>query len=73
VKRSTRCGILVGFDIQIRRPGSGWTDWLVLLSSNSARFIPDAGVGAYSFTASYHNAVNGRVSAYSDPVTIPVG
>jgi plastocyanin len=61
------------FDVQIMRPGNpAWTDWLTGQTVNSATFVPDAGVGRYSFRARYRNTGNGRTSLYSDPKSIRV-
>ena len=62
-----------GFDVQIRRPGQArWSNWLTLQTANAATFVPDGGLGTYSFRARLHNTVNQTTSKYSPPVQIEV-
>jgi hypothetical protein len=61
------------FDVQIRRPGSTrWKPWLILQNQNASGFVPDAGVGTYSFRARYHNTTTDAKSRYSPPQSITV-
>jgi plastocyanin len=60
------------FDVQIKRPGGAWTDWKTGQTALSSPFVPDAGVGTYSFRARYHNTVNSKASAYSPAVSITI-
>jgi len=61
------------FDVQIQRPGS--STWVNLLSNQtalSATFIPDGGVGTYSFRSRIRNTANAMSSWYSMTVAITV-
>jgi plastocyanin len=60
------------FDVQIKRPGGQWSDWLTSQTVNSGTFVPDAGAGTYSFRARYRNTGNGATSLYSPPVSVVV-
>jgi plastocyanin len=60
------------FDVQVRRPGLGWEDWKVDVTTLSGTFLADAGTGQYSFRARIQNVSNSRTSAYSHRVTITV-
>jgi hypothetical protein len=61
------------FDVQIKRPGStSWADWKTGVTSLSATFTPDAGIGQYSFRARIRNASTGRACGYSPGVSITV-
>jgi plastocyanin len=58
-------------DIQIRRPGSPWRNWIVnQTTTTSATFTPDAGTGTYQFRARLEN-FSGR-SRWSQPASIGV-
>jgi hypothetical protein len=60
------------FDVQIKRPGQAWTDWLTDQYDNEASFVPDGGTGTYQFRARYNNTVNGKTAKWSTPVAINV-
>jgi plastocyanin len=60
------------FDVQIRRPGTGWQEWLTREVDPSATFTPDAGTGAYSFRARLRYLINGATSGYSAVASITV-
>jgi plastocyanin len=60
------------FDVQIKRPGSAYVDWLTDQTAMSATFVPDSGPGTYSFRARYRDSGTGLASKYSNPVSIVV-
>jgi hypothetical protein len=60
------------FDIQIKRPSAGWSNWRIAQTLETATFGPDAGVGTYQFRARYR-VVRGAASGWSRPFTIVVG
>ena len=60
------------FDVQIKRPGQVWRNWLMGQNVGSGTFVPDVGTGTYSFRARYHQTALSKASAYSDPVSIVV-
>ena len=58
-------------DIQIRRPGAPWRNWMVnQTTTTSATFTPDTGSGTYQFRARLENA--GGRSRWSLPASIAV-
>ena len=64
----------VGFayDVQIRRPGSGWTAWRLGVVKPGASFRADAGTGRYRFRARLHEP-GVAASGWSRPASIEVG
>jgi hypothetical protein len=60
------------FDVQIKRPGGDWTDWMTAQTAQSATFVPDSGVGDYSFRARYNNIANAKTSLWSPTISISV-
>lgn len=60
------------FDVQIQRPGGNWTNWKTNQTIQSTTFVPDTGVGTYSFRARYDNNTNGTFSNWSPAVSISV-
>jgi plastocyanin len=60
------------FDVQIKRPGGSWTNWQTNQTIQSTTFVPDSGVGIYSFRARYDNTSNGKASGWSPLVAITV-
>jgi plastocyanin len=64
----------VGFvyDVQIRRPGSGWTSWRLGVVKPGASFRADAGTGRYRFRARLHEP-GVATSGWSRPASIEVG
>jgi plastocyanin len=64
-----------GYDVnvQIKRPGSGFTDLLVGTTTLSTMFTPDAGTGTYQFRFQLHRSGSGTLlSGFSPPTTITV-
>jgi plastocyanin len=60
------------YDVQIRRPGSGWTSWRSAAVEPSASFLADAGTGTYRFRARLHDP-GVAASRWSQPAAIEVG
>jgi streptogramin lyase len=61
------------FDVQIKRPGSTkYVAWHTSVTTTSATFTADAGVGTYSFEARLHDTVHSKTSGYSKPASITV-
>jgi hypothetical protein len=61
------------FDIQVKRPGSqSFEDWLTGQTQTYGFFLPDAGVGTYSFQAQMRNTINGASSGWSPLASILV-
>jgi plastocyanin len=60
------------FDVQIKRPGATWATWKFNQTALSSTFVPDAGVGTYSFRARYHNTVNNKASGWSQAIAITI-
>jgi plastocyanin len=61
------------FDVQLRRPGSTrFVNWKTAQTARSATFVPDAGVGTYSFRARLRKPDFGRASGYSPTAAISV-
>jgi plastocyanin len=60
------------FDVQIMRPGGNWANWKTNQTGQSGTFLPDTGVGTYSFRARYHRTSNGTFSGWSPAVSITV-
>jgi hypothetical protein len=60
------------YDVQIRRPGSGWVDWMNGQTAGRATFVPDAGPGTYRFRARLRNSANGAASNWSRATSIMV-
>jgi streptogramin lyase len=61
------------FDVQIKRPGSStYAAWQTAVTTTSATFTADAGVGTYSFESRLHDTVHHKTSSYSKPASIAV-
>jgi plastocyanin len=60
------------FDIQIKRPGGAWSNWKTSQTATSSPFVPDVGVGTYSFRGRYHNTTNNKNSGWSPGAAITV-
>jgi len=61
------------FDVAIKRPGSTtFVAWQRGQTSTSATFVPDAGVGQYSFKARLRNPVTKAATTYSPVKSITV-
>jgi hypothetical protein len=61
-------------DVQISRPGGpGFVGWKVDQTGLSSTFVPDAGVGVYSFRARLQKGTSQRrLTGYSEAVSITV-
>src|SRR2546430_16348116 len=46
-------------DVQIKRPGGTWTDWLTDQSGDRGTFTPDGGIGIYGFRARLRDSSTG--------------
>jgi len=58
-------------DVQVRRPGASYVDWLIGQTRRSATFTPDGGTGTYVFRARLRRLSNGAHSQYSArPITV---
>lgn len=60
------------YDVQIKRPDTRWTDWMVGTSSSSAVFTPDAGTGHYLFRARLRKTASGMSSDWSPILSIDI-
>jgi outer membrane protein assembly factor BamB len=61
------------YDVRILRPGTTtWADWKMGVTTLSATFVPDSGVGTYQFKAHIKKSSNGKSANYSVPVSIVV-
>jgi hypothetical protein len=60
------------YDVQVRRPGEGWTSWKKAASAPSASFLADAGKGTYRFRARFRET-GVAASGWSQPASIRVG
>lgn len=60
------------YDVQIRRPGAGWTPWRMRVVKRAASFRADAGTGRYRFRARLHES-GVAASGWSRPAMIEVG
>ena len=60
-----------GYDVQVRRPGSGFTDLRTGTRGFEARFEA-AGRGTYAFRARLRNTRTGAVSSWSPEVTVSI-
>jgi plastocyanin len=61
------------FHVQIRRPGSSsWVDWQTNQTLNNATFVPDSGVGTYSFRGRYESTGLTAHSNWSKAASIVV-
>ncbi|MGZ5349430.1 MAG: cupredoxin domain-containing protein [Actinomycetota bacterium] len=60
------------YDVQIRRPGSGWTSWRKATVEPSASFLADSGTGTYRFRARLHES-GVAASRWSWPASLEVG
>jgi plastocyanin len=61
------------FDVQIKRPGSNtYVNWKTGQTARSATFVPDRGVGTYSFRARLRKPAVGKASGYSPNAAIAV-
>jgi hypothetical protein len=59
--------------VQLRRPGSTvFVNWRTGQTARSATFVPDAGVGTYTFRARLRKPAVGRASGYSPNRSITV-
>ena len=60
-------------DIQIKRPGAGWSHWQHNETTTlQAPFTPDAGPGTYSFRSRMRNPSQGTHSRFGPPISITV-
>jgi hypothetical protein len=59
-------------DVQLKRPGASFVDWLSDQTASSATFLPDAGPGTYSFRARLKRASNGATTSWSPGTSIRV-
>jgi hypothetical protein len=61
-------------DVQISRPGGpGFVGWKVNQTGLSSTFVPDAGVGVYSFRARLQKGTSQRkLTGYSEAVSVTV-
>ena len=67
--------IPAGYDVnvQIKRPGGGFTNFLTGTTTLSTTFTPDAGTGTYQFRFQLHQTGSSTVlSGYSPPVAFTV-
>jgi len=61
------------YDVQLRRPAGGpFTAWHMGATGPGARFVPDAGTGAYAFRSRLRRLDGGARSAWSAPAQIDV-
>ena len=60
------------YDVQIRRPGSGWTPWLRAVVEPTAPFFADAGPGTYRFRARLRES-GLATSRWSEPASVRAG
>jgi hypothetical protein len=61
------------FDVQVKRPGAAsYTNWMPATTATTARFLPDAGPGGYSFRARLRDTTTGAASGYSAGLAIAV-
>jgi len=60
------------YDVQIDRPGQGWVDWKIGVTSPQGSFTPDAGAGTYQFRGRLRSLASGLAVGYSNPVVVPV-
>jgi plastocyanin len=61
------------YDVQLKRPGSGWSLWQAGITVSDGGFDPDAGRGTYRFQARLHQVGSDATSMWSDTVPIVVG
>lgn len=61
------------YDVQIRRPGRGWTTWRTGATARAGDFTPDGRKGRYRFRARMRDTGLGRASGWSVAATIRVG
>jgi hypothetical protein len=61
----------MAFDVQVQRPGGAWETWQKQVTKQSGTFLPDGGLGTYSFRARMR-LIDGPSSSYSAPMTITV-
>jgi uncharacterized repeat protein (TIGR01451 family) len=63
----------LGVDVQIKRPGGVWQHWRRFQTTRlSDSFVPDTGLGTYSFRTRMRNAANTSRSRFGPPVPITV-
>jgi hypothetical protein len=60
------------YDVQVKRPNSTVFENLTSGNVRKGSFLPDAGVGTYSFRARLRRATNGKASGWSPAATILV-
>jgi plastocyanin len=60
------------YDAQIKRPGGTWTNWKTNQNGMKTTFVPDSGVGKYTFRARYVRDSDGAASGWSPGVQIVV-
>lgn len=60
------------YDVQIKRPGKGWSSWRGATTHPEGRFTPDAGKGTYRFRARMRGLGSGE-ALWSAASTIHVG
>ena len=60
------------YDVQIKRPASGWTTWRMGQTVTSSTWVPDGGTGAYQFRARIKKSVGGKFSRWSAPISVAV-
>jgi len=60
-------------DVQIQRPGAAdFADWRPAQTRRLAPFLPDGGVGTYSFRARLRDPATGAATDFSPPAAVPV-
>jgi hypothetical protein len=57
---SVTAGYPLVYDVQIRRPGSGWSMWKTGASKAVGTFVADAGTGTYAFRARQRSLAGGQ-------------
>jgi hypothetical protein len=61
------------FDVQIKRPGAtAFANWQPGVTTRSAPFVPDGGVGKYTFRARLRNTATKKASEYSPERSLKV-
>jgi virginiamycin B lyase len=59
------------FDVQVRTPGSTWTNWDYGVSTQQDQYVASS-AGPYAFRARIRNTASGDHSGWSPPVTVQV-
>ncbi|HEY6566213.1 MAG TPA: plastocyanin/azurin family copper-binding protein [Actinomycetota bacterium] len=60
------------YDVQVKRPGTGWASWRKATTDRQASFTPNAGKGTYRFRSRMRSLTGGEAS-WSEVSTIRVG